>query len=296
MCLIVGGTGMIGSALAEALSHSQREFWITGRSVIPASDRRAIRLDLNSCDGFRFPANPSVAFLCAARANIWECEQHARSSREVNVVGTLKLSRKLLAKGTFVVFLSTNAVFDGLTPLPEETSPSCATNEYGRQKAETERALLELDAGAGNVAIVRLTKVVSSGTGIARQFIDRLRHELPVEAFVDLILSPISLRYVINSLLTIERARTGGVFHLSGNAELSYVEFARRLAKELGVTEELVSASSIEEAQRPVIFRPRYPALGMKATTETFGIEPEPENAMVKNLLPHAVNTGMTVG
>jgi dTDP-4-dehydrorhamnose reductase len=93
---------------------------------------------------------------------------------------------------------------------------------------------------------------------------------------------------VINSLLVIESSRTGGIFHLSGSAELSHAEFARRLAKKLGVSEDLVRETILEESRCPVLYRPRHPALGMSLTTKTLGLNPEPIDAMLDNLLADA--------
>lgn len=197
----------------------------------------------------------------------------------------MAVAEMLLAKGAFVVFLSSGAVFDGSTPLASESSLLFATTEYGRQKAETEKRLLELDNGKGSVAIVRLTKVLSSTTDIVRKFRERLGRGEPVEAFSDLYLSPVSLSYVMNSLRIIESLRTGGIFHISGDAEMSYSEFARKLAKKLGVSADLVRETTVDESRNPVLYRPRHPALGMSATAKTVGLNPQTMDAMIANLL-----------
>ena len=70
-----------------------------------------------------------------------------------------------------------------------------------------------------------------------------------VEAFLDSYLSPVSLNYVVNSLRAIESSRIGGIFHLSGSAELSYAEFARRLAEKLGVSADLVRETTVRDRE-----------------------------------------------
>jgi dTDP-4-dehydrorhamnose reductase len=201
----------------------------------------------------------------------------------------MAVARMLLEKGAFVVFLSSGAVFDGSARLPGEASSLSATTEYGRQKAEAEERLLDLDNGKGSVAIARMTKVLSSRTDIVRKFMQNLKRGESMEAFSDFYLSPVSLAYVVNSLLVVEGSRTGGIFHLSGGAELSYAEFARRLAEKLGVSADLVRETTVERSRKPLLYRPRHPALGMSLTAKILGLNPEPIDAMLANLLADAL-------
>jgi dTDP-4-dehydrorhamnose reductase len=287
-CLIVGGSVVIGSALKAALSDSGREVWITVRPGKPTGFHGTIQLDLSAAGDFRLPINPHSAFLCAAQSKFLDCESDAESSRRVNVSGNVAVAGLLQEKGAFVVFLSSGAVFDGSARLAGESSQLSATTEYGRQKAETEKRLLELDNGKGSVAIVRMTKVLSSTTDIVRKFMEHLKRGESVEAFSDFYLSPVSLSYVVNCLLIIESLRAGGIFHLSGDTELSYAEFARRLAKKLGVSADLVHETTVESSQIPPLYRPRHPALGMSLTAKTLSLNPEPIDAMLANLLADA--------
>lgn len=288
ICLVVGTDGTIGSALGTAMRGRGIEVWATSRRDDVASLKRAIYLDLSEPSRLQLPTAPSSAFLCAARSKFLECEQSSGATYRVNVTGSTAIARHLLSRGVFVVLLSSNAIYDGLTPLPEETLVPSPTTEYGRQKAEAERQLLDLDAGRGNVVVVRLTKVLSSNDPVVRKFMRQLQKGERVDAFADLNISPVSVQYVVESLLEIERRRTGGIFHLSGSIELSYADFARGLAGKMGVSPDLVGESTVEELPTPVLYRPRHPALGMTLTSRTIGLNPEPIDTMLDNLLAHA--------
>ncbi|MEO8165587.1 MAG: sugar nucleotide-binding protein, partial [Betaproteobacteria bacterium] len=147
---------------------------------------------------------------------------------------------------------------------------------------------LALDKGKGNVAIVRLTKVLSARTDIVRKFTDNMRRGETVQAFSDLFISPVSLKYVVDSLLVVERSRVGGIFHLSGSEEFSYAEFARRLAKKLGVPADLIRETTMEESRQTVLYCPRHPTLDMSSTAQSLGLKPEPIDATVANVLADA--------
>jgi dTDP-4-dehydrorhamnose reductase len=89
-------------------------------------------------------------------------------------------------------------------------------------------------------------------------------------------LSPISVPYVLDALIEAFRQQMGGVLHLSGEEELSYVDFARRLAKANGVDAELVTPVHSSEKGVNLLYKPRHPMLGMSRTSKRLGVLPEP--------------------
>lgn len=270
--LILGGDGLIGRHLSEVLG-----FLGEIRATTRQKNRSGkLWLDLESPDVTSLLAlRPDIAFVCAGLTNIQACEDDPHGSRRINVEGTIEVVRELLAIGCFVVFLSSNTVFNCLAPFPDEDSSCCPQLEYGRQKAETEAALAVLPGAADRVAIVRLSKVVSSREGIASEFLHRLRSGEKLMAFDDLCLSPVSLDYVCNGLAAIARGKSSGVFHLSGESEISYSEFAAMLAERLNCPADLIVPSRSTMADRKVFFRPEHPALGMRRTQKILGCAPE---------------------
>jgi len=276
--LIVGGDSGIGRALSPAIAALGKD--VLGTSRKGSAGNRF--LDLADMPGKpEFAGDFSCAFICAARSGFADCEQNPRDTFRVNVEGALAAARALLGKGCFVVFLSSSAVFDGSAPWPNEYSEPHPTTEYGRQKAAAERLLAELDRE--HVAIVRLTKVLTISTPAIARFSECIRSGSAFEAFSDLKLSPISMPYVVQSLLSIAAMKTGGIFHLSGEAELSYAEFAEKMASGIGAEPGLVRKADSSGLQ--IHFRPQFPGLGMTRTAQAIGLKPEPIGLMIERLL-----------
>ncbi|MBI5814830.1 MAG: sugar nucleotide-binding protein [Nitrospinae bacterium] len=281
--LVAGAGGLIGSSLFEALKKSgaqvagttrRKERTGTGLRFLDLADGNNIDIGSGRC---------SVAFLCAGITSLAACEADPGRTRLVNVTNTLLLARKLLGSGAKVVFLSSNAVFDGGTPHPDENCARCPVVEYGRQKAEVEEGLLSM-GGGDNIIIVRITKTLSARSGMASEFLKHLQAGNPCMAFTDLLMSPISLGHVTGSLLAIASSGLSGIFHVSGSEELSYADFAGRLAASIGADPSLVRQCSSSDAGVKVLFSPRYPALGMERTSGALGIPPEPLEEMLANL------------
>lgn len=287
--LVLGGDGLIGRELFSRLAEAGESVWRSSRRESPV-DSCTIHLDLGgSFPKLSLPQRFHVALVCVG-TNMEACEADPANTRLVNVTNTLRIAEKLLDENTFIQYLSSNAVFDGARPFPVEHTPACTTTEYGWQKVEVEARLLELDRGRGLVGISRLSKVITPAVPAIGRFLERLMQEKPIEAFSDLRLSPISLSYAVTSLLAVARERLGGIFHFSGEAELSYVEFARALTGHLGVSESLVIPARAGDSGVVPLFRPAHPALGMARTREKLAISPQPLDDVFRDLL-RAANT-----
>jgi len=277
--VIVGGDGLIGRHLGQWCRRGIAQVIVTTRREPVEDGRMFVDLTCERVDaGSRVEAD--VVFICAAMTNMRACEESPELSYQINVLATVDLVAQFASRGAFVVFLSSNAVFDGAAPWPGESATPSPTCEYGRQKAEAERRLWALPSAADRIAIVRLSKVVSPDLGIVANFIRQLKSGQRCDAFDDLKMAPISLDYVAQGLFRIASRKTPGVFHLSGTDELSYAQFARRLADRLGADESLVRR--ISSAGTNTAFRPNHPGLGMSRSRSVVGLSPEPMEDVVE--------------
>lgn len=280
--LIVGGDGLIGSQL-------ERDLLIQGE--VAASTRRLdcsskIFVDLSAGQiDAALAVNADVAFICAAMTNIKDCEADPRGSRKINVTETVRLIKSLAGSGCFVVFLSSNTVFDGQSPFPAEDASYSPTTEYGRQKVSVEQVIRNSPDLAGGVAIARLSKIVSSTSGFAAVFLRRLNAGEPCHAFDDLLLCPVSLGYICAGLIAIANVRQPGIFHLSGANEMTYAQFAGDLAKHAGAAPGLVVSGNSRDSNVSVLFRPQHPALGMVRTRQLLGLAPQEAPNLMNELL-----------
>lgn len=281
--LVVGGDGLIGRRVAVDARSIAGSVVTSSRRPGPHSGQVFADLATGNVSAVT-AVGAEVVFLCAAMTNMQACLDSPELTYRVNVTETVKLASQLVKQGAFVVFLSSNTVFNGLVSMPDEDEPAEPVTEYGLQKSITERQLLSLPGASEQIAIVRLSKVLSASLGMAAEFLRRFRAGETCPAFDDLRISPVSLSYVTNGLLEIASGKLSGLFHLSGADELSYADFARRLAKHVASDPELVKAVPARSALANVLFNPRYPALGMKRTQIRLGIAPEPLCGVLKDL------------
>jgi dTDP-4-dehydrorhamnose reductase len=85
--------------------------------------------------------NPDVIIHCAALGNVDFAENHYQQAKHVIVEGTKNLLK--WAGHAKIVYISSNAVYDGNKPPYKETSYQNPINNYGRLKKQAERLILD---------------------------------------------------------------------------------------------------------------------------------------------------------
>lgn len=147
---VTGAGGRLGSALVTALADAP----FTGPAGPIAWRRDAFDLDAPEGVGTRLDRDrPEVVVHAAAWTDVDGCALDPELARQRNAIATGVLAVACAARGTDLLVISTNEVFDGTRTdghpyLP--TDPIAPGNPYGASKAEGERlAALAFDARRG---------------------------------------------------------------------------------------------------------------------------------------------------
>lgn len=269
--LIIGSDSLVGKTLMRHLEMAGEEVVGTTRRR-DIVDEKHLYLDLLDNPGsWSFPSGIDIAFICAGVTKLEECEKNPDASRRVNVDGTCKLIKNLIRKGVFVIYLSTNQVFDGSVShcLPEE--PFSPVTEYGRQKAEIERLI---NQWKDSTLIVRFTKILGKENTLFSKWINDLKENKKIYPFKDIYISPIPLSFVISVLKLVASRKILGVLQVSGDKDISYADIAHRIAKLLKVNPGLVKPIEALKAGKDKETGGRYSALNTDRLKSVLGIDP----------------------
>jgi dTDP-4-dehydrorhamnose reductase len=237
----------------------------------PHGESPSIHLDLADRQSVeRFEPGGDTLIICAAVTSMTACEQSPAQTRLVNVLAPVELARKARKDGGRVVYLSTNAVFDGTRAYPQASDPVSPVNEYGAQKAAAESAIR--DEGS---AIVRMTKVLAPDLALLDGWRTELRRGSRIRPFSDLWFAPISLRYARDAILRIAAERVAGTLHISGERDITYADFASAYAEATGADATLVVPSTSTEVGVSLPRGPKSTALGMDMKEPALGLRPQ---------------------
>lgn len=269
--LIVGSDSLIGRALMAYLR-------TTGKNVIGTTRRRNkledSRIYLNLSDDleeWKCPTSFDVAVVCAGVTKIETCKRDPLGTAKINVNGVAKLINNLVAKGIFVIYISTNLVFDGSKPyrLPDE--PFSPITEYGRQKAEVEHLISQWE---DSVAIVRFTKVIGSENSLFSAWTKSLLKGEVIYPFLDMFMAPVPLFFTILVLSLVTDKLLPGILQVSGNKDISYAEAAQIGAQLLSVNKNLVKPILSSQSGHCPEYNSPNTTLNIERLKLELGIEP----------------------
>ena len=95
-----------------------------------------------------------------------------------------------------------------------------------------------------------MTKVIHEDWHLLNEWRRKLLQGELIEAFINATLAPLALEQVIRKIDYLVRNECLALHHLSGVADVSYVDFAKNLAEELGVSTDRIQAVSVEPRSR----------------------------------------------
>lgn len=273
MFLIVGGDSEIGAATYRAMKAQARPVAATTRRRERVAPDRPF-LDLAArLDFWEPPQQTKAACICAAVSRMAACAADPKGTANLNVSQTLALIEKLVARDIFVLFLSTNQVFDGRVPRAPVDLPYSPVSEYGRQKVAVERVLRDRIAQGAPVAILRLAKVISQDMPLIAGWVADLSSGKPIRAFRDMPLAPIPNDLVCTAIGALLEDHDSGIFQLSGPQDVTYADIGRFAAGHLGADPSLVEEISARDVGLPDGVTPLNTTLDASLLRERYGLE-----------------------
>lgn len=236
---IFGATGYIGSYLYQRLRSDGYNVTGTSRRLVGYDglfyydiQRSDINVLLEKADR----QEKKTAIICIAVSNIAQCYDKYEEAYDINVVKTKELIHKLLEHGFYVIYFSSDNVFDGACGGYTETSQTHPINNYGRMKAEMEEYLLWNKPDA---CILRISKVVSTQKKKQNVFTEWL--DEGKSGFIRCIkgncLSFVCMEDIYQACLIVSRKKMHGLYNVAGDRVYSRAELAREFYARLGISD-----------------------------------------------------------
>lgn len=171
---------------------------------------------------------------------------------KLNVSGTENIVNMCRKYNKFLVYISTDFVFDGTKtePYAEDDQPN-PIEWYGQTKHEGEK--LVLSSGIHS-AVVRIAFPYRAGFpqkfDIVRKIIAKLENGDEVKMFTDQITTPTYVDDIAFGLDKIIENNLSGIYHLVGSSSQSPFDMAKSIARILGLRQDLIQPSSLDELRR----------------------------------------------
>lgn len=242
--LVTGATGLLGRPVLSACAANP--VWrVTGtsfRRTAPGVER----VDLSQTaeiPAFLDRLAPAVIIHSAAERRPDVSERDPAGTQRLNVGATAALAQWAAAHGAFLIYISSDYVFDGTTPPYAPGARTHPINAYGQSKLDGEHAVL---AAGGNAAILRVPILYgavesldeSPVTVLAKNMLNaRTGERLAMEHWATRYPTHTSDVAAVLSQMVARRQthpKFGGIFHWSGDEPMTKYGMALAFAPLLG--------------------------------------------------------------
>ena len=258
--LITGGSGLLGHKIVKELHGSGHEVYaLCYKHDVPVTYKGLfkVKLDLANCIGVEdliLKVKPEVVVHCAAYTHVDGCEVNKEYAWKINVEATRSIVRASRVVKSFLIYVSTDYVFDGEKGLYTEDDIPNPISYYGLTKLIGEELVKSSDL---LYTIVRPSAIYGIGAeklNFATFVIEKLRKNEHVKALTDQYVSPTLNTLLAKAIVEIIQLRPMGILHVAGERMNRY-EFAVRLAEEMDLPKELIEKAEMKDmswkAKRP---------------------------------------------
>ncbi len=297
--LITGSNGILGATLVKKLKQRPDvEIYAISKGINRNPDKlgylyESIDItDFEALHRFFKKYEPTTVIHTAAMTNVDKCELNPELCRKINVEGTENVGELAKLFGSYMVFVSTDFVFDGEAGPYDESAQPNPISVYGKSKYDAEQKLLAMNFPVSILRTILVYGVVPSAarSNIVLWAKNNLEQKKPIKVVTDQFRMPTLVEDLADACIFAFRKRAEGIYHISGKDFMSIYQMVLEIADFWKLDKSLITPVTSEELKQPAKRPPRTGFNLLKAQTE-LGYNPhsfseglEIVDAQLKNL------------
>ena len=254
--LVTGSAGLVGRQVVKDLSETHEVFSCYTKSEpefgIP------VKMDLlnhERISNVLSEKNPDIVIHLGAMTAVDLCESQQDNALKINSQATEILAKECSKINSFMVYVSTDYVFDGNSGLYEENDATNPLGFYGKSKLLGEKSIQNFSS---DWCIARTSTPFGlhpTKKSFPIWVIENLQKQKQIDVLTDQFTSPTYVPSLSRMLIEISERHLNGIIHAAGASKISRYEMAQMISEKLGLDGKLLKEVSINdlkwEAPRP---------------------------------------------
>ncbi len=246
---ITGGTGLLGHYLLKDIPQNIE----VSATYFPENKNDSI---IENCDKYCVDVcdedmvlstveriKPDCIIHTASIGRVDYIEKNKDEAKKVNMGGMENIIKACKKSGAKLIYLSSNAIFDGNDPPYREEDEPNPLSYYGQLKVNNE---IVLKQSGIRYSIVRPILMYGWNLDVERKnpvtwLVDLLKENKPVNIVSDIFCNPLYAKDCADVIWKIIELDKKGIFHVAGEDEISRYDFACLTAEVFGLNKDLIT-------------------------------------------------------
>ena len=254
--LVTGSSGLVGQQVVKDLSETHEVFSCYNKSKPEYGN--AVKMDLlnhEMISNVLSEKNPDIVIHLGAMTTVDLCETQQDNALKINSQATEILAKECAKINSFMVYVSTDYVFDGNSGWYEENDATNPLGFYGKSKLLGEKSVQNFSS---DWCIARTSTPFGlhpTKKSFPIWVIENLQKQKQIDVLTDQFTSPTYVPSLSRMLIEISERHLTGIIHVAGASKISRYEMASLVSDKLGLDGKLLRGISMNdikwEAQRP---------------------------------------------
>ena len=254
--LVTGSAGLVGRQVVKDLSNSHQVFSCYNESKPEYGD--SVKMDLKNREmisSILTEKKPDIVIHLGAMTGVDLCEKEKTSASEINTKATEIIAKECSKLNSFLVYVSTDYVFDGNLGMYKEDDVTNPLGFYGKSKLEGEKVVQNFST---NWCIARTSTPFGlhpTKKSFPMWVIENLQKQKQIDVLIDQFTSPTYIPNLSRMLIEISERRITGIIHTAGASKISRYQMASMVSDKLNLDGTLLKQISMNKmkwvAQRP---------------------------------------------
>lgn len=248
--LVTGASGLLGLNMCLRLAGQHDVYGLVNTHSLAGVPFPITQVDLLNREATWKEISliqPETIIHCAAMANVDECEENPEAARLINTEVPGHLAELCAQSKIHLVYISTDAVFDGKRGDYSEADEPNPQSVYARTKLEGEQRVLYADKNALIARVNFYGFSLSGKRSLAEFFLNNLSAGNRVKGFVDVMFCPLYAPELGILIMKMLQKKLSGIYHTVSCECLSKYTFGVRIAEKFGFDKDLIEPVSVHE-------------------------------------------------
>lgn len=285
---VTGSSGLVGTQIVKDLSNSDKNIVYSGYHNDEPEHGFGIKLDITNFEKISEvlqEIKPTTIIHLASMTDVEQCEKYPQMAYKINADATEYLARESAKINAFILYVSTDYVFDGKQGLRKENEKTNPLGIYGKSKLEGEKKIQNF---APRSCIAR----ISTPFGLHKKkksfplwVLENLKQNNEVNILIDQFTSPTYVPNLSQMLIELATKQISGLFHVAGATRISRYELANMIAEKKNLNKKLLKPITMNKMTLWTAKRPLDSSLNVVQISKLINTKPMAIELALDNFL-----------